>query len=86
MLEPRDLCEQHSCELQLRVISIKGYDIITTIQMAVSTDPDQRHALVRGQLPATGVDQDTYNGRYVPSTRLDPILPMPATPSMFTFL
>lgn len=32
MLEPRDLCEQHSCELQLRVISMKGYDIITTIQ------------------------------------------------------
>jgi hypothetical protein len=54
--------------------------------MTVSTNPDQRHALVRGQLPATGVDQDTYNGRYVPSTRLDPILPMPATPSMFTFL
>jgi hypothetical protein len=31
MLDLRDLCEQRSCELYLRVISMTGYDI-TTIQ------------------------------------------------------
>ena len=77
MLELRDLYEQRLCELQLRVISMTGYDI---------TSNDQRHARVQGQPPAPTIDQDTYNGRYVPSTRLDPILPMPATPSMLTFL